>query len=149
MAFLIFASETSALTSISADRRERKVYPVSLLKDEAVGKEFDVEAVFPKDRLDIDVEAVGDDLKIDPTPSAEAQEFGKERIQSFAAKDKVPNLRPVRSEQGREPAVGRPGTDLPCRIGAVDLLPSVGKTLEECVAHIHPADRPVEITDDE
>jgi len=139
----------AAPAAIPADRRERKVYPVSLLKHEAVGEEFDIEAVFPEDRLDIDVEAVGDDLKIDPTPSAEAQEFRKERIQSFAAKDKFPNLRPVRPEQGREPSVGHPGTDLPCRIGVVDLLPSVGKTLEKCVAHVHPADRPVKITDDE
>lgn len=139
----------AAPAAIPADRWECKVYPVSLLKDEAVGKEFDIETVFPKDRLDIDVEAVGDDLKIDPTPSTEAQEFRKERIQSFATKDKFQNLRPVRPEQGRELSVGHPGTDLPCRIGTVDLLPSVGKTLEKCVAHVHPADRPVKITDDE
>jgi hypothetical protein len=139
----------AAPAAIPADRRDRKVYPVSLLKHEAVGEEFDIETVFAKDRLDIDVEAVGHDLKIDPTPSAEAQEFRKERIQSFAAKDKFPNLRPVRPEKGREQSVGRPGTDLPCRIGAVDLLPSVSETLEEGVAHVHPADRPVKITDNE
>jgi hypothetical protein len=30
--------------------------------------------------------------------------------------------------------------------GAIDLLPSFRETFQECVAHIHAADRPVEIT---
>jgi hypothetical protein len=61
----------AAPAALLADRWERKVYPVFLLKDEAVGVEFDVETVFPKDRLDVDVEAVGDDLEIDLPPPAE------------------------------------------------------------------------------
>jgi hypothetical protein len=139
----------AAPAAIPADGGESKDYPVPLPKDEAVGVEFDVEAVFPKNRCDIDVEAVGHDLQINPPRSAEAQEFREERIQSFAAKDKFPNLRSVRLEQGCEQSVGHPGTDISRRIGTVDLLLSVGKTLEKCVAHVHPADRSVKITDDE
>ena len=60
-----------APAALLARQRKGKVDPVILPKEETVGVEFDVETVFPEDRLDIDVEAVGDDLEIDLPPPAE------------------------------------------------------------------------------
>ena len=60
-----------AATAVLAQQGKGEVDPVIPPKEEAVGVEFDIETVFPEDRLDVDVEAVGDDLEIDPPPPAE------------------------------------------------------------------------------